>query len=130
PGAASANSAHLLFTVTNRFGPGAFNGDLYGLAARASPTVLQSDFFIGPSDGTATLIQDNILTSATAANASTDATGDANLLSFLNTQYAAGASGKYVFLRFSPDPTDPGLTGTYVNDGQTVGQGETPGSAP
>lgn len=84
-----------------------FNVDVYGLSrVSASPSIQPSDFFIGASDGTATLIQEDILTptSPTMTETFTDGTGDANLAAWLNTRYAGGANaGQYVFIRLSAD---------------------------
>lgn len=93
------------------------NGDLYGLGQRAAATVLSTDYYLGDLDGTdATLVQDNILTPSTTANANatTDAGGSTALAAYLNAQYAGGANiGNFVFLRLSPDA--PHTTGTGYN---------------
>lgn len=91
------------------------NVNLYGLNARASDTVLTTDFYAGAApDPNGNLIQSAILTPANSVSTThltTSALGDASLTSFLNTQYANGANaGKYVFLLFSYDqnPSAPG----------------------
>lgn len=91
-----------------------FNADLYALTrTSADATVVSADFYAGPSDSAATLIQDNILTPTTPVRGtvawpylsfSTSTSGSAALVDFLNAIYAGGANaGKYFFLRFSPD---------------------------
>ena len=84
--------------------------DLYALPRiSATPTLVASEYYSGVTiDPSATLIQEGFLTPASQAatpaapNHFTDATGDANLLSFLNTAYASGANaGSFVFLRLS-----------------------------
>lgn len=88
--------------------------DLYGLGRRASPEVLASDYYgetttADPTD--ATFLQNNILTSATAAGpAATNAAGGTALNTYLNTQYASGAgAGQYVFLRLSTETAATGV---------------------
>jgi hypothetical protein len=117
--AAPFTSASLSLTVSSISGPGAFtfNGDLYGLPASTSSAVptgtgnyYQGQPIGGLNDGNLThpLIQDNFVTTAATANAivTTDATGSANLVSYLNGQYAGGlGAGQYVFLRAVPDTT-------------------------
>ena len=79
-----------------------FNGDLYGLGARAAADVQASDYFVGATDTGATLIQDNFVTPTTTLG--TLSTSSAALLSYLNAQYGGGANaGKYVFVRINPD---------------------------
>jgi hypothetical protein len=83
--------------------------DLYAVRTDADPAIAASDWYLGSSiDPTATLIQKSFLTPSSPAgfvgapNNSTDATGDANLLGYLNAAYAGGAgAGDYVFLRLS-----------------------------
>ncbi|MBI4907738.1 MAG: PEP-CTERM sorting domain-containing protein [Acidobacteria bacterium] len=82
--------------------------DLYGIAYRALPTVLASDWFTGTGDPNNTLIQSSFLTqnTVTADRAVTSPSGNAALTSFLNAQYAAGADdGDSVFLRLSTNAT-------------------------
>lgn len=83
--------------------------DLYGVRVDANPAISTSDWYSGAGfDGSATLIQESFLTPASpsgfvgAPNNNTNAAGDGNLLSFLNSSYAAGANaGDFVFLRLS-----------------------------
>ncbi|MFW6154715.1 MAG: PKD domain-containing protein [Planctomycetota bacterium] len=87
------------------------NVDLYGLGWRSSSGVLVGDFYQGAYDGDSTdawALQDDFATLATpSGNVATDATGDANLASYVADQYAAGAQGgDYVFLRLNPDIAD------------------------
>ncbi len=101
------------------------NADLYGLSRiDASPAIQASDFYIGALDATATLIQNDFFTPASPGLGTpvfSDATGDANLVAWLNTQYAGGANaGSYVFLRFSSD-VNP--TGDFRYDILTQGAG-------
>lgn len=95
---------HLTQTVTS----GGIGGDLYGIARRDSPEILDSDYY-GRSDvvdSNAVLLQDDYLVEDMAVNASvrTSAAGSGNLLDFLNEQYAGGDGiGDYVFLRLNVD---------------------------
>ncbi|NJL70294.1 MAG: PEP-CTERM sorting domain-containing protein [Candidatus Competibacteraceae bacterium] len=101
-------SAQLNFSAFKNSTP-AFDADLYGLDRRASATVLGTDFFAGANDTRtfATLLQSSILTPSLGTSMtflSTNTTGNTNLTTFLNTQYAGGAgAGQYVFLRFNID---------------------------
>lgn len=78
-----------------------YSADLYGLAARETFTVLDSDFYMGTADNStldATKLEDSILTSSTSIGAVTSA----DITTWLNSQYAGGANvGDYVFLRIS-----------------------------
>lgn len=80
-----------------------YGADLYGLGARASSTVLASDFYAGdgPDDAAdAVKLQDSILTASSSAGSK----ASVDIASFLNTQYAGGANiGKFVFLRINRD---------------------------
>lgn len=82
---------------------------LYGLGARSAATVLTTDYWAATSDvdpTDATLMQTNLIVNGSRDYGlkTTDATGSAALLAWLNAQYAGGAgSGKYVFLRLSAD---------------------------
>jgi hypothetical protein len=112
-------SASLTLTVNSISGPGAFtfNGDLYGLPANASSAIptgtgnyYQGQPVGGLNDGNPAhpLIQDNFVTTAATGGTvvTTDATGSASLVNYLNTQYAGGlGAGQYVFLRAVPDTT-------------------------
>ena len=90
--------------------------DLYGLGVRSTSAVQGGDFFLGASgtDTTdATLIEQNFKpatggTTTPAGTAfSTDTTGQAALLAYLNAQYAGGANaGQFVFLRLNTSGTD------------------------
>lgn len=83
--------------------------DLYGVRVDSDPAILPTDWYIGSApDPTATLIQESFLTPGSSAgfvgapNNNTDATGDANLLAYLNDAYDGGAgAGQYAFLRLS-----------------------------
>jgi hypothetical protein len=115
-------TADPFLTATLSFGIGAKNAnttvntDLYGLARRdAAPGVLTTDYYLGDLDTTdATLLQDDILTPDVVANTivTTDVTGSANLLTFLNAQYAAGTgAGLYIYLRLNVDGPMTNVTG-------------------
>jgi len=102
-------------TVTNavlntRFGDKSntplFNIDVYATrVAAGSPNIDNGlDWGFGASPG-GTLIQNDLVTPSTDLSGgntliSTDATGNANLLSYVNTNYVAGS---YVYLRLNPD---------------------------
>lgn len=83
--------------------------DLYAVRTSTEPAILSSDWYIGSAfDPNATLLQESFLTPDSAAgfvgapNNNTDATGDSNLLAYLNSAYDGGdGSGDYVFLRLS-----------------------------
>ena len=83
-------------------------GDLYGIGRRDTPEILNSDYF-GRSDiadPEAVLLQDDLLGEGMSVDTSffTSGVGGANLVSFLNEQYAGGAgAGDYVFLRLNSD---------------------------
>jgi len=102
-------TAKFQFNVSSKSGT-VPNVDLYGLGRRASPTVLAGDYYgetntADPTD--ATLIQNQILTSAIATGVRTNSA--AALLNYLNAQYASGAgAGQYVFLRFSTETAATG----------------------
>jgi hypothetical protein len=100
----SVSAANLDFGLASKTGTPTFGVDLYGLAFGATSTP-PGDYYEGALDTTnADLIQNDVVTSSTGNVAlATDATGDANLVTYLNNQYAAGAGGQYVYLRFSPD---------------------------
>lgn len=115
------------------------DADLYGLGARASSTVLASDYYQGvvadPSD--ATLLQQGLLTASsplrTDANTGpfiyTSVSGNAALTAYLNAQYAGGAgAGTYVFLRLSPhlDTVPPGWNAYAVLTQDAGGAQEKP----
>ena len=84
-----------------------FNVDLYATGVRATTTYAYStDFGVGPSPSPSpvagTLIQDNFATPSTVNGAyvTTSSTGDAALLSYLNSNYVAGS---YLFVRLNAD---------------------------
>ncbi|MGJ8722913.1 MAG: PEP-CTERM sorting domain-containing protein [Roseibacillus sp.] len=81
---------------------GAYNGDLYGIDARATNALVPNDdFWVGDGpDSTATLLQDNLVTPTSSIGlGSSD-----DISSFLNAQYNGGANiGEYVFLRVNRD---------------------------
>ncbi|WP_145284451.1 hypothetical protein [Pirellulimonas nuda] len=91
-------------TVTS----GSVGGDLYGIARRVAPDILNSDYYgqTDAPDPNAVLLQDDLLVEDMAVNATflTSATGNAGLVEFLNDQYAGGEGiGDYVFLRLNTD---------------------------
>lgn len=91
-------------TVTS----GGIGGDLYGIDRRNTPDVLNSDYYgrTDTPDLNAVLLQDDFLVEDMAIDATvlTSAVGSANLIDFLNEQYAGGEGiGDYVFLRVSVD---------------------------
>jgi hypothetical protein len=73
----------------------AFHTDLYGLAYRAQPTVLPSDWYTGTGDTSNTLIQAGFVPPSFtfSGRAGTSDAGASALLSFINAQYANGAVG-------------------------------------
>lgn len=82
--------------------------DLYALGRRATATVLAADYYgatttLDPTD--ATLLQAKMLVATSTIGATaTSVVGSANLVSYLNAQYAGGAgAGQYVFLRISSE---------------------------
>ena len=105
-------NARFQFALSSKTGT-APTVDLYGLGRRASSQVLASDYYgetttADPTD--ATLIQNNILTSASAVSLIlTSSTGNTALNTYLNSQYASGAgAGQYVFLRLSAETAASG----------------------
>ncbi|MGL4398950.1 MAG: autotransporter-associated beta strand repeat-containing protein [Luteolibacter sp.] len=105
-------TAKFQFNVSSKTGT-APTVDLYGLGRRASSAVLASDYYgetttADPTD--ATLLQNNILTSATPNGlAATNSAGNTALNTYLNAQYASGAgAGQYVFLRLSTETATTG----------------------
>lgn len=108
--------------------------DLYGLGRRVAPTVLASDYYFGNGeDGTdADRLQQDILTAAMNAGSentiiNTDATGDANLVTYLNAQYGAGAGvGQYVFLRLNVDGGSTAQRGYNVHTANDVDTAKRP----
>ena len=102
-------SAALSFGITTIDNNTAVNVDLYGLGRRdAAPTIAVGDYYFanGADSTDATRLQVDILTPTSTPNSiiSTDGTGSANLLAFLNAQYAGGVGvGEYVYLRLNVD---------------------------
>jgi hypothetical protein len=86
--------------------------DLYGLHWRSSSTVTTGDYYAGPSDPNASLIQQTLLDGSSPANyarTDTNAAADAALADYLNAQYDDGAAaGDYVFLRLNRHDTSTG----------------------
>jgi hypothetical protein len=94
------------FSFDDQASGSAYNTDLYGLAWRASSTVLASDWYSGPGDSSNTLIEANFVppSFSFSGRIGTSPAGDSQLASFLNAQYQAGAAGgDFVFLRLSTD---------------------------
>ena len=90
-----------------------FNVDLYALPARATNSVLPSDYFAGPApDTNATLIQAGYfvpgMTNGTGSAARSPAIATSNsandtLVTYLNEQYADGVgAGAWIFFRLGP----------------------------
>lgn len=83
------------------------NVDLYGLPFQTNTTVSTSMYYDGSygGDSSATAIDDDILTLADSfGTITTSSTGAANLVAYLNDQYANGAQGgDFVFLRLNSD---------------------------
>lgn len=107
-------AASLSFGVGNIDANTTVNADLYGLTrADAAPNIVVGDYYFGNAADTtgATRLQTDILVApspgpGTAPNSivSTNATGSANLLAFLNARYNSGAgAGRYVYLRLNVD---------------------------
>ena len=129
--------ASLTFNLeSNNFPPADCNLDLYGLAARAAPTVLADDFYsetdvADPAIGT-TRLQDNLCTPATSAGLISTGTNSA-LINYLNAQYAGGTNaGKFVFLRLSKDAITDAAARRYTvtsADGAAVANGGSPNNA-
>ncbi|WP_458628303.1 choice-of-anchor Q domain-containing protein [Winogradskyella sp. PC D3.3] len=99
----SADLAVEVISYSNQ--PSNANIDLYGLPFRTTSVVdLNTDYFVGASDTSATLIQDNIFEDNVTGLVNLHSNSQQNLVSYLNAQYTAGAvGGDYVFLRFSAD---------------------------
>jgi hypothetical protein len=106
--------------------------DLYGLGRRSSPTVQVRDFYsqtssADPTD--ATRLQQTIINNNTPVGlVRTTSGGSANLLNYLNTQYADGAgAGQYVFLRINTRDAKSGLSSALVtmSEGGAAGTPDT-----
>lgn len=95
------------------------NISVYGIGSRPSNTILGTDYWaatpsLDPTD--ATLLQSTLIPSGSSEFGlkTTDENGSANLLAYLNAQYAGGAgAGRYVFLRLAADTTQAGGTSRY-----------------
>ena len=108
--------AHPVDGRTGFFGGNAptYNIDLYGLSRVSSVAdVVEADHFSGPSDVSATLLQDAYLDPSSPGDRTvihTDTIGDFALTTWLNAMYAGGANaGQYVFLRLNPDGPEGSL---------------------
>ncbi|MEO9968177.1 MAG: putative Ig domain-containing protein [Reichenbachiella sp.] len=81
--------------------------DLYAVPYQASSAVVGTDYFGGAygSDAGATAIQQSFFTtSSSTGSTSTNAAANTALATFLNAQYANGATGgEYVFIRLNMD---------------------------
>lgn len=89
--------------------------DLYGLDYRTSAAVnATGDYYQGAfgNDSAATALDDAFATGSSSAGVlATDSTGAANLVDYLNDQYASGAEpGNFVFLRLNPSVADEGVS--------------------
>lgn len=131
-------TADLGIMVHNIGGDTVTDIDLYGVRTSADPAIAASDFYAGsapdPTSGVV-LIQESFLTPSSssgfvgAPNNNTDASGDADLLAFLNDSYASGAgAGDYVFLRLSYGADDfaAGFDAYQVTMREAGQQGEWP----
>jgi hypothetical protein len=82
------------------------NGDFYGVGYSTSAAVSTADFYYGASDTGNMLIQDNVVTPATASGANVTI-NNTLMVDYLNQclDYARedGATTAYVFFRMSPD---------------------------
>jgi hypothetical protein len=109
---AVVDKADFQFTITADQLDGAYNIDLYGLAARAQPTVLETDNFFGqPLPNGPSLIQDDIIPKVNTLTGAIhpNTLGLQALAKYLNDQYGPGGlgAGGYVFLRLNPDQDPP-----------------------
>lgn len=106
--------------------------DLYGIDYRATSGVdTNNDFYEGSYGGdfTAEPLEGGFASlSSPAGLLTTDSSGSDNLVTFLNTQYAAGAEGgDYIFLRLNPSVTDVGNYQYWLFSSADSG---TPGNRP
>ena len=102
PAGQEFSAASFSLYLQGKSGTPVFNGDLYGLGASASSSVVAGDFYVGPADVTSTLIQPAFYIPAMSSGRIT-ASASA-LTSYLNNIYANGAgAGQYVFFRVNPD---------------------------
>lgn len=106
--------------------------DLYGLSRRSSPQIQPDDFYsqTATADASdATRLQQSILTDSTPLGLVTTGTGgDANLVNYLNAQYAGGAgAGDYVFLRINTRAPKSGVNFATLtmSEGGVVGAEDT-----
>ncbi len=85
--------------------PSSTNIDLYGLPYRATSAVnLNSDYYMGALDNSATIIKDNIFVDSVTGSVNLDENSQQNLISYINAQYSLGAvGGDFIFIRFSAD---------------------------
>lgn len=110
------------FTVNHESNQGTPLGNVavYGLGSRVAETVLPDDYWSATTatDNTdATLLQTALIPAGNASFGlkTTDSTGSANLIAYLNAQYAGGAgAGKHIFLRLSADAAQTGGANRYV----------------
>jgi hypothetical protein len=108
-------AATFTFNAVTKGGSSLRGHDLYGLGRRASSTVLTTDFYSQtsmPDPTDATRLQQTIMNNSTPLGlVTTTAGGSANLLAYLNTQYAGGAgAGQYVFLRINSRDVKTGVS--------------------
>ena len=92
-------------TLTNplwgKDGTPAFNVDAYAVRVTGgTPAIALSDWGYGPSAGNTTLLEAAYYTPTSTGPAVSSVTGNANLVSYLNSNYAAKS---YVFIRLNPD---------------------------
>lgn len=140
----SLSSADLAFFYIDEGGSSVlnFNLDIWGLGFVVNPVLDTAWLLAANSDAGAGLgianrvkIQDNVLTPSTTdpggtpVQVSTNAGGDANLLGFVQSLYAAGAvAGNFAVLRLNHDANrNPNATGT---PGYIVGFSEHDAGAP
>lgn len=99
--------------------------DVYGISARASSSVLPSDYFLGAynTDPSATAVQKAFLTNTSAISEAvmSDVSGR-NLASFMNNEYSNGATaGNFIFIRINASRTDmPTWAILKFHSGQTT----------
>lgn len=108
---------HLTQSVSND----GVGGDLYGIGRRDTPEILNADYFglSDIADPEAELLQDDLLTEGLPTDSPffTSAAGSANLVAFLNEQYAGGSgAGDYVFLRLNSDADTAQRWSLYAGD--------------
>jgi hypothetical protein len=114
--AAGQQIASADFTFYDAASGSIYNTDLYGLGFRTSPTVLATDWYSGPNDTHNTRLESGIISPSFTFSGllTTSSTADVALVTYLNSQYSAGAvGGDFVFLRLSSNVS--GGTNLYVN---------------